>query len=264
MASFAFFLFTILIITTASINNINAVEFEVINNAKSNPGGIRFEKEIGVFDSLVTLQVSTNIIWNIFQEYNAKYRKNVEKITLSIEDFEGIAILTNNNEIKLSAQYIENFLGDVKKEIKGVIIHMNANIWQWNGNGFAPKGLLEGIADFVRLKAGFVPRNWVKLGGGIRWNEGYDVTARFLSYCKEIKYGFVAELNKKMREGYYSDYYFEELLGKSVYQLWNDYKAKYASPIGERDQMAFTPASEPRGLATQKRGRENFISDEKA
>lgn len=59
------------------------------------------------------------------------------------------------------------------------------HVWQWNGNGQAPKGLIEGIADFVRLKAGYVPSHWVKPGQGNQWDQGYDVMAQLLDYCKQ-------------------------------------------------------------------------------
>lgn len=87
-------------------------------------------------------------------------------------------------------------------------------------------GLIEGIADYVRLKAGYVVSNWAKNGQGTRWDEGYSVTARFLDYCNGLRNGFVAELNKKMRSGY-SNNFFVELLGKTPDQLFVDYKAKY-------------------------------------
>ncbi|XP_021803219.1 uncharacterized protein LOC110747335, partial [Prunus avium] len=115
----------------------------------------------------------------------------------------------------------------VKREISGVLYHESTHVWQWNGNGQAPGGLIEGIADYVRLKAGFVPSHWVQPGQGNRWDQGYDVTARFLDYLNGRRSGFVAELNKKLRSGY-SAKYFVDLLGKNVDQLWSDYKAKYA------------------------------------
>ncbi|KAL3834746.1 hypothetical protein ACJIZ3_009482 [Penstemon smallii] len=82
------------------------------------------------------------------------------------------------------------------------------------------------IADFVRLKAGYAPSHWVSSGAGDRWDQGYDITARFLDYCDTLRNGFVAELNKKMRDGY-SDTFFQDLLGKPVDQIWIDYKARY-------------------------------------
>ncbi|XP_075095309.1 uncharacterized protein LOC142173587 [Nicotiana tabacum] len=132
----------------------------------------------------------------------------------------------SNNEIHISARYIQSYSGNVKREITGVLYHESTHIWQWNGNGRAPGGLIEGIADYVRLKAGFAPSHWVKPGQGDRWDQGYDVTARFLDYCNSLRNGFVAQLNKKMRNGY-SNPFFVDLLGKTVDQLWRDYKAKF-------------------------------------
>jgi hypothetical protein len=105
-----------------------------------------------------------------------------------------------------------------------VLYHEMTHIWQWSG----PTGVVEGIADFVRLKADYAPSHWVQPGGEDRWDEGYSVTARFLDYCNGLRDGFVAELNKKMRDSY-SDNYFVELLGKTVDQLWSDYKAQYGN-----------------------------------
>lgn len=64
-------------------------------------------------------------------------------------------------------------------------------------------GLSKGFADFVRLKANYVPEAWTKPGEGTMWNQGHSsVAARFLDYCNDLRNGFVAELNKKMRDGY--------------------------------------------------------------
>ncbi|KAK8568203.1 hypothetical protein V6N12_006762 [Hibiscus sabdariffa] len=121
-------------------------------------------------------------------------RKNVQKVTLFIENGDGVAFAVNN-EIHVNANYLGNYTGDAPP----------------------PGGLIEGIADFVRLKANFIPSHWVKPGQGDRWDQGYDVTARFLEYCDDLRNGFVAELNKKMRSGYNAPY-FVDLLGKNVDQ----------------------------------------------
>lgn len=102
------------------------------------------------------------------------------------------------------------------------------HIWQWNGNPRAPGGLIEGIADYVRLKSGYIPSHWVAPGGGNRWDQGYDVTARFLDYLEGRRNGFVPELNRRLRNGYTADY-FVQLLRKTVDQLWADYKAAFGN-----------------------------------
>ncbi|GAB4856583.1 hypothetical protein Ancab_014500 [Ancistrocladus abbreviatus] len=217
----------LLLLLLSSIQPTHAVDYEVINNAANTPGGERFTNEVGTDYSRDTLSAATTFIWQIFQQDNPADRKDVQKITLIVESIDGVAY-TQNNEIHLSANYVAGYSGDVKTEITGVLYHEMTHVWQWNGNGQANGGLIEGIADYVRLKAGYAPSHWVKPGQGDRWDQGYDVTAYFLDYCNSLRDGFVAELNKKMRDGY-SDSFFNDLLGKSVDQLWSDYKAKYNS-----------------------------------
>ncbi|XWS62958.1 hypothetical protein CRYUN_Cryun06bG0055400 [Craigia yunnanensis] len=205
----------------------HAVEYAVNDNTGNSGGGVRFRNEIGVDYSLQTLGSATDFIWRTFQQNNPADRKDVQKVTLFIENGDGVAF-TVNNEIHVNANYLGSYSGDVKREFTGVIYHEMTHIWQWNGNGQTPGGLIEGIADFVRLKANYNPSHWVQPGQGDRWDQGYDVTARFLDYCNSLRNGFVAELNKKMRTGYSANY-FVDLLGKTVDQLWSDYKAKYGN-----------------------------------
>ncbi|XP_019449590.1 PREDICTED: uncharacterized protein LOC109352179 [Lupinus angustifolius] len=225
MGQYIFLCLTIL--TLASVYGSMAVEYVVSNTAESSIGGQKFDKSIGADYAKQTMNSATDFILKLFQEnVDAADRKNVEEVKLVIENIEGVAF-DSNNEIHVSASFIERFNGDIKSEITGMLYHEMTHVWQWNANGQAPSGLIEGIADFVRLKAGYVSNNWVPPGRGDDWFQGYDVTARFLDYCNTIENGFVAELNKKMKSSY-SDTYFVELLGKPVSQLWSDYKAKYA------------------------------------
>ncbi|ONH91773.1 hypothetical protein PRUPE_8G136300 [Prunus persica] len=192
----------------------------------------RFEQEIGVNYCMKTLISATEFIWDLFQQSTPEDRKSVHNITLTIEDMKGEAYTnTSNNEIHVSAGYILSYpAADAegqRNEMNGVIYHQLTHVWQWNGNGQAPRGLVEGIADYVRMKSGFIPSQWAQPGVGDRWDQGYDVTARFLEYLESLRNGFVTELNKKMRLGY-SDDDFVQLLGKNVGQLWTEYKLRYA------------------------------------
>ncbi|KAI4298517.1 hypothetical protein L6164_032067 [Bauhinia variegata] len=221
-------LFFCLILTLVSLlHGIHGVEFEVRNTVPTSPGGTRFNNELGVDYTKQTMQESTNFIWNLFQQNTEADRKNLAQVILIVEEREGIAA-TSNNEIYFGAGYINGIQGDIKTDFNGVLYHEMTHVWQWFGSGYGTNpGLFEGIADFVRLKAGYAPAHWRKPGEGDSWNQGYEVTAHFLDYCESLRSGFVAELNKKSRTSY-SDDYFVQLLGKTVDQLWSDYKAKYS------------------------------------
>lgn len=200
----------------------------VSNNVGASVGGARFDKEIGAEYAKQTLINAMDFIHRLFQQNNdAADTKSVQKVSVIVENIDGVAFASNNN-IHISAGYIERYPQDIKKEITGVLYHEMAHVMQWNGNGQAPSGLIEGMADFVRMKAGYAADHWNPPGVGYDWNQGYEVTAHFLNYCNSIKNGFVADFNKKMKDSY-SESYFSELLGKPVTQLWSDYKAMYAN-----------------------------------
>ncbi|XP_028781183.1 uncharacterized protein LOC114737427 [Neltuma alba] len=219
--------FSSLLVILAAIEGTIAVDYTVNNTALATSGGRVFRDKIGDAYARETMDFSTQFIWWIFRQNSAADRKNVQKVILFVEDIGGVAF-ARGNEIHLSAIYVGTYPGDVKREVTGVLYHEMAHIWQWNGIGQANGGLIEGIADYVRLKAGYAPSRWAKPGQGDRWDQGYDVTAYFLDYCNSLRDGFVAELNKMMRTGY-SDDFFRQLLGKSVDQLWRDYQAKFGS-----------------------------------
>ncbi|CAL9222972.1 unnamed protein product, partial [Arabidopsis halleri] len=111
-----------------------------------------------------------------------------------MENGNGVAY-NSGNEIHFNAGYLAGVSGDIKREFTGVVIHEVVHSWQWNGGGRASGGLIEEIADFLSMKT----------GRGDRWDQGYDgffffffkgydVTARFLDHCKDLRNCFVADL----------------------------------------------------------------------
>lgn len=135
---------------------------------------------------------------------------------------------TKGNLIRLNVDYLQHYRGDIQEEFAGVMYHEMTRVLQWTGNGTAPRGLINGIADYVRLKGGHTSKSWPMKGSGSRWDDGFAITAYFLEYCNDLKPGFVANLNALMKDSY-SEAFFVQLLGKSVHQLWGDYKLAYAT-----------------------------------
>ncbi|XVE66772.1 hypothetical protein DITRI_Ditri08aG0105700 [Diplodiscus trichospermus] len=217
------------VVALAALHSSDAVDYTVTNQAATTPGGIVFDNQLGAEYTRQQMESASQFIWDLFQQTDSTARKNVPSVSLFIVNNlpPEIPAATGNNEIRVSDKHIEAFSGDqLKPEFNGVLYHEMTHVWQWNGNGQKDDslgGLIEGIADFVRLKANYIPAGWAKPGDGNRWYDGYSVTARFLDYCEGLKPGFVAELNKKMRDGYTTDFFFQ-LLGKTVDQLWTDYK----------------------------------------
>ncbi|OEL20862.1 hypothetical protein BAE44_0018120 [Dichanthelium oligosanthes] len=203
-----------------------AVTFTTTNEASNTTGGQRFDQAVGLAYANQVLYNASTFIWSTFNQTSLADRKPVDAITLVVADVPGVAFTSDDN-ITLGAQYVGDYSGDVKTEVSGVLFHETTHVWQWNGQGQANPGLIEGIADYVRLKAGYPARGWVQPGQGDRWDDGYAVTARFLDYLDSLKPGFVALLNAKMKYGYTDDF-FAQILGKSVQELWQKYKAKYA------------------------------------
>ncbi|GLJ24740.1 hypothetical protein SUGI_0472970 [Cryptomeria japonica] len=204
-----------------------ALDLVFNNSAEGTAGGDRFDQQIREGGALEIMNSSIIFIWNTFGQQSGVDRKNVTKVTLIVESMDGIAY-ASGDEIHLSAEYVGNYSGDVKTEIRGVLYHEMTHVWQWDGNGNAPGGFIEGFADYVRLTAGLAPSHWIKPGSGDRWDHGYDVTAYFLQYCESIRAGFVACMNAKLKGGW-DIRFFNDLTGKSVDQLWKDYKAIYSS-----------------------------------
>ncbi|TLD38515.1 putative pbsp domain-containing protein [Venturia nashicola] len=153
-------------------------------------------------------------------------------ITLILRDMDGVAYTTGSDidgdhkEIHFSTSYIEGQMhkDGFEKEVIGVITHEMVHCWQWDARGTCPGGLIEGIADFVRLRAGFVPGHWKKEGGG-DWDAGYQHTGYFLDYLeKRFGDGTVVKINETLRNRVYKEKTFwKECCGCEVKDLWEEY-----------------------------------------
>ncbi|KAI6701610.1 hypothetical protein NL676_015934 [Syzygium grande] len=226
-----------------------AVKYELIDNSTS-PGNTKFETDIGAGYAIMILQLASEYVMKTLNLGIGK-AKPYEKVTLIVESFVNIGIgsypfavaSTTDNNIRLNSNYIEYYTGDVRAEYNGILYHESTRVWQWNGNGMAPSGLITGIADYVRLKAGWPSQSWPERGSGSgsRWDEGYAVTAYFLEYCDNLREGFVTDLNAMMKD-YYSNDFFVQLLRKNVYELWSEYRSAYKGDAAEPGPTASPPA----------------------
>lgn len=146
-------------------------------------------------------------------------------VTLILRSMGGVAYTTGSEldgehkEIHFSLDYIRNSIASSRTtyEIMGVLTHEMVHCYQYNGFGTCPGGLVEGIADWVRLNSDLSPPHWKKELGD-KWDAGYQHTGYFLDYLeKRFGEGLVRRINEKLRiERYEEKRFWTEICGRPV------------------------------------------------
>ncbi|KAJ5511923.1 hypothetical protein N7453_004026 [Penicillium expansum] len=183
-------------------------------------------------------------------------------VTVFLRDYSGVAYTTGtelddaHKEIHVSLPYIQSCTSgpsakdDPLHELVGVLTHELVHCYQHtaplneSSDGDIPRppgGLIEGIADFVRLKAGLEPPHWKRpLSAAERppkWDMGYQHTAYFLAWLEDVRIGrgAVGMLNDRLlRVGYVGEGegenvgkhgigFWKGLFGVGVGELWEEY-----------------------------------------
>ncbi|EMC96661.1 hypothetical protein BAUCODRAFT_47939, partial [Baudoinia panamericana UAMH 10762] len=165
--------------------------------------------------------------------YNSdSIRPDTRSITFVLREFDGLAYTTgtdlddDHKEMHFNLNYITNVKGDVRHELLGVLCHELVHCFQWNAEGTCNGGLIEGIADYVRLNAGLSAKHWRQEAGG-SWDGGYQHTGYFLQYLEDrFGAGTVKRINDGLRKGQYNE---ERLFaqccgGQKVDELWKQYR----------------------------------------
>lgn len=180
--------------------------------------------------------------------------QEVRSVTLIIRSMSGVAYTTgtdldeSHKEIHLNIGYLESTLKNLSSkpkheadalfryELMGVVTHEMVHVFQHNAHGTCPGGLVEGIADYVRLKSGLGAKHWnpwpaEKDTRGEKWDEGYQKTAWFLVWVEEevetVGSGLkdvIARLNNEMRRRKWDDgKVWKDVVGVSVEKMWKRY-----------------------------------------
>lgn len=175
-------------------------------------------------------------------------------VTVILRDFKGLAYTTgtqlddDHKEIHLSVSWTRKC--KKTRELVGVITHELVHCYQHTAPRPAgscvrrpPAGLVEGIADFVRLKAGLAPAHWKRphcaAQRPAKWDAGYQHTAYFLEWLEDVRVGkgAVGLLNDRLLRNGYRPYegvpFWKSLFGATVVQLWDEY-GRYLDGSGEK------------------------------
>lgn len=142
-----------------------------------------------------------------------------------------------HKEIHFSLDYVAQIGARAHDEIVGVILHEMVHVWQWAVGEGVPGGLVEGVADWVRLRAGLTPPHWRRVRSE-QWDAGYERTAYFLEWLEgRFGAGSVVRINAALREGGYAEEAFwKGLFRESVHSLWADYQKTL--PESEKHEAA--------------------------
>ncbi|KAF8590708.1 BSP-domain-containing protein [Ramaria rubella] len=155
-------------------------------------------------------------IFNILYPDSDFKPKNVKSpVKLIMRDMEGVAHAANSMSYsgELRGQSFSNvfhgsdfvfstkYLGGLEHhsdpafEIRGIILHELTHTFQFSAEN-TPGGLIEGIADFVRLRGEHGAKHWAESPVGKKWDQGYETTAYFLDWAdKNIYEGLVTHIN---------------------------------------------------------------------
>jgi hypothetical protein len=146
--------------------------------------------------------------------------KPPHQVTMRLKTkYRGVAA-AGGGEIVGSVKFFTDHPDDV-----GAMVHETAHIvqnYQRRGN---PGWLVEGVADYVRFFK-FEPGNLGMINADdAHYNSSYRVTAAFLAYVT-VKYdkALVIKLNKRMRDGEYKEEIFQDLTGKTVHELDEEWR----------------------------------------
>lgn len=132
-------------------------------------------------------------------------------------------IIAANGAIVVSAQWLRNNPKDTD-----LVTHELMHVVQSYPGG-QPGWLVEGIADYVRWRYGRDNNgaNWAlpNYSSNQRYTDSYRVTGRFLAWLeRKVNGNIVNQLDLALRQNRYQNgAIWNQLTGKSVDQLWDEY-----------------------------------------
>ena len=198
-------------------------------NDEADGDGAMFDTVIP--DPVAAMKAIACQVCTILYREPAEITRNPSTIRLRIYDFEGVANAGGGN-INFSSRHIANYRApeDARFEFLGVLIHEATHLYQFDaGSG----GLVEGMADFVRIRAGH-HRMSRRVPGGA-WTEPYTTSGFFFSWLagpgglqrdgrgradRDIGWA----INEAMRGSEFRESVFMERLGADVDTLWREYQ----------------------------------------
>lgn len=196
------------------------------------PGAKRFLSVVQ--DPSILEEVAKFITETLFD--NQHPPPEVRSITIAITSHEALSTMqaaafhsasdldSVHHMIEIGEPYLATIdAGRLHDEVLGLCLHEMVHCFHARGNKECPQGLIEGLADWVRLRRGLAPPHW-EASISSRWDAGYDTTAYFLEHLERAYgTGTVARINSMACSSSYRKSDWEDLFGKDVEALWQEY-----------------------------------------
>lgn len=149
----------------------------------------------------------------------------VPTLQLVFESMETPALIEGTT-IRISTTHlttIEDEGNDASEEVIGLLYFFLSHAYLEPAEQ-TPSWLVSGLADYVRLKAGFIDPETQAAGGAA--TDGFRTTAFFLSWLNDSRAHFVLDLNARLasNQAPYSDAIFTDLTTQSLDELWAEYQ----------------------------------------
>jgi hypothetical protein len=152
-------------------------------------------------------------------------------VHLIVQDFDGVGSASGGQGeavVRLSSrhmQLVRDSGGDLLSEITGILYYHGANIYQHNAAPSGDDWVIEGVANYVRERAGYLPLSRRPLGGSYR--DGFAHSGFFFVWLDERRPGFVYALNQSLAPSSspWSVATFGTLTGSDIDTLWVEYQA---------------------------------------
>jgi hypothetical protein len=185
----------------------------------------------GLFDSLVPEPAT--LVWSathaacreLFRRPSEV--RDLPELAILVEDYDGIAS-SGLNGIRISTRWLQQQSdegADVAAEIAGLVHFTSSLVYQSDGGGTGPYWVVAGIADFVRLRAGYVDLTEEVRRSSYTYSS--KTAAFFFDYLVERNPDLVYQLNQRLgpAAGAWNDDAFVTFMGADVDTLWAEYQA---------------------------------------
>lgn len=174
------------------------------------------------------------------------------KFSVTIQPGNGVAYTTGTRIVANSTW----LASELDRQAVGSIIHETVHVVQQYGHGGrdhhpAPGWLTEGIPDYIRFFK-FEPQThgadtvWLRQRRqmALNYDGMYRISANFLNYVVahyDPENFLIEKVNAACRDGSYTDGLWQELTGKPLAELNEEWKAAVHQPIAPKDAAGHVP-----------------------